>query len=203
VLLLQQRAPAIPGRQQAFASELAGWAASAGVRHVLLLCGLDAQYRREQQLEGPQLRYLPAAAHSASAAAAGAAGAAPPPTGELSRLAVSSEAGGLDASCASAGLLALEGDVVANERELHGLLPPWPLLDAAAERGLACTLLATFAAEGDNAQDGLQLAAKVVGVLSAQGLLPAQQQQLGAGLKTPCSWGPSLFGRQGVDSALF
>lgn len=219
MVLLQQRAPAIPGRQKAFAAELASWAKASGFAHLLLLCGLDAQYRREQQLEGPQLRFLCVSGSSAAgstATAAAAAGSSPaPPTGQLQQLSV--QEGAFDSSCSKADVMRLEVDVVANERELHGLLPPWPLLDACADAGVQSTLVATFAAEGDNAQDGMQLAAKVLDVLSLHGLLPMQQQQAvpagscgsSAGgvaspwtLKVPCSW-VGLFGRSTVDTALF
>jgi proteasome assembly chaperone 2 len=56
--VLQQRAPAVAGRQEAFAAGLAAWAASAGFARVLLLCGLDAQFRRDAQLADRQGRYL-------------------------------------------------------------------------------------------------------------------------------------------------
>lgn len=224
VFLLQQRAPAIPGRQRAFAAEVAAWAAAEGIGHILLLSALDAQYRREQQLEGPQLRYLAAASTGGAAqgevaapptpgiggaAAAAGAAAGAPPTRQLQALQLGEE-GAWDSCCRAAGLKQLEGDVITTEREVHGLLPPWPLLDASVRSGLQCTLLSTFAAEGDNTHDSLQLAGKVLAVLQQQaGLLPQAGAAAGgnsdvtAALKVPCSWSASLFGRQPFDSQLF
>ena len=53
---LQQRAPAARGRQQAFADQLAAWAAAAGAAQVVVLAGLDAQLRRDRQIEGSPVR---------------------------------------------------------------------------------------------------------------------------------------------------
>ncbi|KAF8058335.1 psmG2 [Scenedesmus sp. PABB004] len=213
LFLLQQRAPAIPGRQAALAADLAGWAQRAGLAHVVLLCGLDAQYRREQQLEGSQLRFLaaggggqqqqaPAAAGGAAAAAAAAEAAA---AGGASGSSGGTAAGGagapLAAACQAAGLLALEPDVEATEREVHGLLPPWPQLDALAGVGLAATLLATFAAEGDNVADALALAAAALGALRGAGSLPASGGEGQQQLRVPCSWA-GLYGRS-FDRSLF
>lgn len=162
--ILQQRAPAIIGRQQDYANSLAIWLQQQQVGRVLLLCGLDSQYRRDRQIEGPQTRYL-----------------------------ATDAAGGQH--CESLGIHKLEDDVIANERELHGLLPPWPLIDALAERGIAYTMLTVFAAEGDNVPDGILLARVALQLLQ-------QQQQEGAtasdaqlsDIRTPCSW-VALYGR--------
>jgi proteasome assembly chaperone 2 len=172
VFLLQQRAPAIPGRQQAFAAELASWAKEAGVGQVLLLAGLDAQYRREQQLEGSQLRYLSSS---------------------------SSSDGGSAAQLDSAGVQQLEADVVENEKELHGLLPPWPTLRELQGCGVPHTLLSAFAAEGDNTADAMRVAGAALSVLAQQ---TGVQQQPQSQLQVPCSWA-GLVGRRGIDSTLF
>jgi hypothetical protein len=180
--LLQQRAPVIPGRQQAFAAELAAWAKAAGFAQVLLLAGLDAQYRREQQIEGSQLRFW-----SSTSALEGA---------EQQQQQGQAWAD----SCTAARVQQLEPDVVQNEKELHGLLPPWPLLQELQSNGVPGTLLSTFAAEGDNAADAMQLAGTVLCLLDKQGLAPKQQkvQQM----QLPCSWA-GLMGRRIVDSTLF
>lgn len=162
----------------------------------MLLCGLDAQYRREQQLEGSQLRYLPASSGSSTEAQTAAA-----PQAEQQQQQPES---GLAASCRAAGVVQLEADVLENEKELHGLLPPWPILAQLQQAGVSHTLLSAFAAEGDNAADAMQLATtvlKVLGASQAAGLLPSgfnQQQQL----QVPCSW-VGLVGRRVVDSTLF
>lgn len=176
--LLQQRAPAIPGRQQAFAQEVSKWLASANVKQVLLLCGLDAQYRREQQLEGSQLRY-----YSSSTSTDATAG---------------QQDGGLASGCKAAGLQQLEADVLENEKELHGLLPPWPVLQQLQDSGVSSTLVSAFAAEGDNAADAMGLAGAVLNVLGKQGMVMNAQQQL----QVPCSWA-GLMGRASVDTTLF
>lgn len=179
--LLQQRAPVIPGRQQAFAAELAAWAKAAGFAQVLLLAGLDAQYRREQQIEGSQLRFL--------SSSSGQEGAEQQQQGQA-----------LAHSCEAAGVQQLEPDVVQNEKELHGLLPPWPLLQELQSSGVPSTLLSTFAAEGDNAADAMQLAGTVLSLLDKQGLAPNWQQR--QQMHMPCSWA-GLMGKRTVDSTLF
>lgn len=172
VFLLQQRAPAIPGRQQAFAAELASWVKAAGISQVLLLTGLDAQYRREQQLEGSQLRYLSSSSSSGSDGVNSAAQ--------------------LDSACAAVGVQKLEADVIENEKELHGLLPPWPTLQGLQACGVPHTLLSAFAAEGDNTADAMRVAGAALSVLAQQTCM----------LQVPCSWA-GLVGRRGVDSTLF
>jgi hypothetical protein len=213
VFLLQQRAPTIPGRQQAFAASIMAWAKLAGFSQLLLLCGLDAQYRREQQIEGTQLRYLDSSSASSSSGGGDA------DASEIPAAAAAGSEAGFAGSCATVGLRQLETDIIQTEREVHGLLPPWPLLDAAQQQALPATLLATFAAEGDNMEDGLMLAGKVLQVLQLQGLVDeaaaaaaggaagssdASQQVEGKiqmQLQVPCSW-VGLYGR-GFDKSLF
>lgn len=178
--LLQQRAPAIPGRQQDFAAELAAWVKAAGVSQILLLCGLDAQYRREQQLEGSQLRYLSGSSHGSAEGA--------------------EQGQQIGSSCKAVGVQQLEADVIENEKELHGLLPPWPFLQTLHQSGVPHTLLSAFAAEGDNAADGMGLATAVLAVLKQAGVLQGGQQQ--QPLQVPCSWA-GLMGRRTIDSTLF
>ncbi|GBF93879.1 proteasome assembly chaperone [Raphidocelis subcapitata] len=197
VFLIQQRAPAIPGRQRAFAESLAAWLASSGVAHVVVLSGLDAQYRRESQLEGSQARALSASELAAAAAAAepeaepplapGSPRAAPRPGGSSDDAAAAAAAavaarlgglslGGPEAAASEAaralGAPRLEPDAIARELELHPLLPPWPLLRALSGARVPATLLGRFAAEGDNVADGLALGALLLQLLAAPGLLP-------------------------------
>jgi proteasome assembly chaperone 2 len=56
LFFLQQRAPAATGRQEAYAESLASWLQSQGVQHVVVLSGLDAQFMRDKQIEGPRIR---------------------------------------------------------------------------------------------------------------------------------------------------
>ncbi|WIA41862.1 hypothetical protein OEZ86_009187 [Tetradesmus obliquus] len=102
VFLLQQRAPTIPGRQQAFAASIMAWAKQAGFAQLLLLCGLDAQYRREQQLEGTQLRFLDSS--RSGAAAAGSDGVQP----AAAAAAAAGDSGSFAGSCSAVGLRQLE-----------------------------------------------------------------------------------------------
>uniref|UniRef100_A0A383VH44 Proteasome assembly chaperone 2 n=1 Tax=Tetradesmus obliquus TaxID=3088 RepID=A0A383VH44_TETOB len=209
VFLLQQRAPTIPGRQQAFAASIMAWAKQAGFAQLLLLCGLDAQYRREQQLEGTQLRFLDSS--RSGAAAAGSDGVQP-----AAAAAAAGDSGSFAGSCSAVGLRQLESDIIQTEREVHGLLPPWPLLDAAQQQALPVTLLATFAAEGDNVEDALALAGRLLRVLQLQGLVAEDgggaaaagssgdeqgQGEVQIKLQVPCSW-VGLYGRS-FDKSLF
>lgn len=216
LFVLQQRAPAIPGRQSNFAADMAAWAKQAGFSHVLLLCGLDAQYRREQQLEGTQLRYLDSTTSSSGSAATGSSGGAAAAQASSTEATAEagtegSAAGSFGSSCAAVGLKVLEQEVIDTEREVHGLLPPWPLLDALQQQGLAHTLLATFAAEGDNVQDAMGLAGKLLGALQLKGLVQLDGAGSGSSaggddgvrvqLQVPCSW-VGLYGRT-FDRSLF
>lgn len=207
VYLLQQRAPAIPGRQQAFASSIADWARQQGIMQILLLCGLDAQYRRDHQLEGTQLRYLSSSSSSSSGAADPAdqpAAVANSSTSTAQRQ-QQQQSDATAAACQAVGMLQLEQEVIDTEREVHSLLPPWPLLDALQQQELQHTLVATFAAEGDNVQDSLALADKVLALLQQLQLTPApdstssgRAQEGLSRLQTPCSW-VGLYGR-GLDA---
>lgn len=49
--LLQQRAPAAKGRQQAYAQELAAWIVSMGFQRVVLLGSLDAAHRLDAHID--------------------------------------------------------------------------------------------------------------------------------------------------------
>eukprot|EP00878_Enallax_costatus_P010526 GHUV01010991.1.p1 GENE.GHUV01010991.1~~GHUV01010991.1.p1 ORF type:complete len:296 (+),score=104.94 GHUV01010991.1:234-1121(+) len=205
--LLQQRAPAIPGRQQAFANSIAEWAKQQGISQTILLCGLDAQYRRDRQLEGTQLRYWNSSSSGAAPADQQATLAA---VGASSTSTAQQDACQRDATaaaCQAVGFMQLEQEVTDTEREVHSLLPPWPLLDALQQQTLQHTLLAIFAAEGDNVQDSMMLASKVLAVLKQLEMLPAadvagdtssSSAQAGLQLQTPCSW-VGLYGR-GLDA---
>lgn len=56
LVFLQQRAPAALGRQAAFAAELVTWLHAAGAAGVVVLTGLDAQLRRDRQLDSSPFR---------------------------------------------------------------------------------------------------------------------------------------------------
>lgn len=177
VFLLQQRAPALRGRQAAAAAEAAAWIKAAGFARVLLLCGMPAQLRGDAQLG--------AGGGAARVLAAGAPGRA---------LA--------DAAASPAGgCTPLEADFVEKARDAAPLLPPWPLLDELERAGVPAALLSVFVCEGDNGPDGLALAGAAAAVLAAIGCRLGD----GAGgappaLKPPCSWA-ALYGRSLQDAA--
>ncbi|PNH04000.1 Proteasome assembly chaperone 2 [Tetrabaena socialis] len=166
LIFLQQRAPAMAGRQAAYAAELVGWLREAGVATLVVLTGLDAQLRRDQQLDSSPFRYL-------------------------------ASSDDLRAQCASlAGVQEFEPSIRDEELELHHSLPPWPLVKESSAQGLPCVVLGCFAAEGDNAAEGLQLSAHALELLRAMGgeAGSAALQARGLALRTPRSWA-GLYGR--------
>ncbi|KAL6745403.1 hypothetical protein V8C86DRAFT_2979862 [Haematococcus lacustris] len=56
--IIQQRAPAMAGRQAAAACALATLLKTEGVATAIVLCGLDSQLRRDQEIEGPEVRFM-------------------------------------------------------------------------------------------------------------------------------------------------
>lgn len=56
--LLQQRAPAMLGRQAEFAENLVEWAQSQGFAQLVVLSGLDATLRKDRQLLGEMTRWV-------------------------------------------------------------------------------------------------------------------------------------------------
>jgi proteasome assembly chaperone 2 len=195
LFILQQRAPAVPGRQRAFAEAAAKAAKSGGVARVLLLCGLDAAWRRERQIDD-------AAAHPLRTVVTTAAN-------DNNKLA--------DAASEAARALPLEPSVEADEREAGGRLPPWTLLDAFEAEKVPATLLCCFCSEGDNAPHGLALAAAALRALAKAGVVESGGGGAGGGgeaattttpafdasaatpaqLRTPKSW-VGLYGRPPV-----
>ncbi len=139
-----------------------------------MLGSLDAVFRSDGQLGGPQLRYW------------------------------SPEAAALSEACERQGLRALEpewfqraGDKPLAER----LLPPWPLLRELQAAGVACAALLTFSLEGDNRPEACMLAGVAAGALGLAGPAAAPQE-LGAARgaagsiawREPSSW-DFAFGR--------
>jgi hypothetical protein len=58
VSVLQIRAPAVKGHEEAFVKDVVGWATAAGFAQVVVLAGADATMRSEAQLRGIQLRLV-------------------------------------------------------------------------------------------------------------------------------------------------
>ncbi len=56
MFLLQQRAPAMLGRQAAYAASLMAWARSQGVARMVVLSGLDSALCKDKQILGPAVR---------------------------------------------------------------------------------------------------------------------------------------------------
>lgn len=192
LFVLQQRAPAVPGRQRAFAEAAARAAKAGGAARVLLLCGLDAAWRRERQIDDAE-------AHPLRTVVAGGKGGEEAGTDPLAR-----------AAAEAASALPLEPGVEADEREAGGRLPPWTLLDALAAEGVPATLLCSFCSEGDNAPHGLALAAAALRTLAKAGSVEGggggatttknafdAATATPAQLSTPRSW-VGLYGRAPV-----
>jgi len=145
-LLLQQRAPVAPGLQQAFADALVSWAQSAGIAKVLILGSLDGSFRRDDQLQGSQLRYW-----------------------------VAGNDEDLVKSCSStAGLSCLGEEWFADKPLEDRLTPPWPLVKACGSANLPCASILAFVLEGENIPDAVNVANAAVQVVPAIGAEPTQ-----------------------------
>lgn len=188
LFLMQQRAPAAAGLQGMYATDLLQWLQAAAFGRVAVLCSASAQLLRDAQLDelNGRIRHLPL-------------GGAP------------------DAPHSPAGLPPLlEAELMSEDRSLHPLLPPWPLMDVLGEMTAAGSdspatpagvLLLCFASEGDNVQDAVKLGATCLGWLAAQSScegLPVEQLlaalQVGA-WRRPSSWA-GLYGRD-ADQLMF
>ncbi|GFR49103.1 hypothetical protein Agub_g10898, partial [Astrephomene gubernaculifera] len=154
LVLLQQRAPACPGRQAAWAAELVAWLAGCGAAGVLLLSGLDAQLRRDKQLDSDPCRFLA----SSDALRDAVAAASLPPTAQQQQ---QQQQPDLDQHMQESLVLQppqlqppqqslpeLEPEIREEELALHHSLPPWPLVQECTARGLPYIMLGCFAAEG-------------------------------------------------------
>lgn len=129
IFLVQQRSPAAPGLQQALADALADWAKQSNVAQVWLLGSLDGSFRRDDQLQGSQLRFW-----------------APPNDA-------------LEATCTAAELPKLEEEWFAQGKPLEQrLMPPWPLMRSCQAQGLSCAAVLAFVLEGDNVPDAVKVA---------------------------------------------
>lgn len=139
--LLQQRAPVAPGLQQAFADALVSWAHSAGVAKIVILGSLDGSFRRDDQLQGSQLRYWVAGNDE-----------------ELVK------------SCnVTAGLSCLEEEWFADKPLKERLTPPWPFIKACETAGVPCAAILAFVLEGENIPDAVSVANAAVKVVPALG----------------------------------
>ncbi|KAG2482237.1 hypothetical protein HYH03_018820 [Edaphochlamys debaryana] len=211
LVFLQQRAPAMLGRQAAFAQELVSWLVAAGAAAVVVLTGLDAGLRGDRQLDSSPFRFL--ASSDELRAAVSAAAAAPPPPTIPAPWAPPPTADPFAPPLAAQPLAELEPEVRQEELELHHSLPPWPVVQECTAQGLPYVMLGCFAAEGDNGGEGLGLAGhalRLLGAMRGQGkqgegakeevkgaeeggvLGPAGAQ--GLALRTPGSW-VGLYGR--------
>ncbi|GLC38703.1 hypothetical protein PLESTB_000592500 [Pleodorina starrii] len=177
LVFLQQRAPAALGRQSAFAAELVGWLVEAGAAALVVLSGLDAGLRRDMQLDSSPLRYLASSEELRAACAAAAAG--PQATGPPA--------------------MELEGEIREEELALHHSLPPWPLVSECGKRNLPHVLMGCFSAEGDNAGEGLRLAAAAMQLLAT--MRPGPGAGAGAGAAMAGAKGEAVLEMAGVGAA--
>lgn len=159
LVLIQQRAPILPGRSALFASRVLAWAEEAGVAQILLLSSCHEYTRSDSHLSGSQFRYVFEAGGSMASLENDAQ------TG-LCKIKLS-----VEASMKSAAVSPLEDfawplppSVPANtvRGSLTGMMgggvTKW-LVAEAARCQFPCTALISFASDGDNAGHALQLAA--------------------------------------------
>ena len=133
VYLLTQRSPPIIGQQSSFATSVVQWAKAQGVGRIILLTGLDASFRKDRQLLGPNsTRFL---------IGGGDIG------GDLSSALESLKA-----------LEPLEAEYREEEEASHGLLPPWATLGALEAEQVPYLMLGAFAIEGDNVSTAVEVA---------------------------------------------
>ncbi|KAL4425590.1 hypothetical protein ABPG75_009606 [Micractinium tetrahymenae] len=169
VAVAQQRAPAAPGTQVAFAERLAAFVKQTGVKEVLVLGSIEATMRRDEQLAGPQLRCwapgTPAQAADGSSSEAGSSGVD----------AVDAASAALLERCRSgAGAPLLEASFWQDRPLEARCLPPWPLLRALRSAGVPAAALLCFSSEGDNVADGLMVASAAAAAAGLQaGTAPA------------------------------
>ena len=140
--IVQQRAPAAPGLQQAFADAVVSWAQSSGVAKIIFLGSLDGSFRRDDQLQGSQLCYW----------------------------SVGNDEELVSLCSTSAGLKCLEDEYFANDKPLQErLTPPWPLVKACERENIPCVAILAFVLEGENIPDAVNVANAAVKIVPALG----------------------------------
>ncbi|KAI9090461.1 PAC2 family-domain-containing protein [Phlyctochytrium arcticum] len=164
--VIQIRSPVIKKRAIAFAQDFADWIASTGFKNIVLLSGLDAGRRNDQQMSASRLRHF-----------------------STDRASTYREA------LEKAGIRELEGDV-ASHASGNPIPPGGGVLRFLIEKlkdgptPLVC--LTWFSVEGDNVNDAVELASAVRN-LSAESDAFARD---GSTWKIPASWeqlyGPTL-----------
>ena len=168
LFVLQQRSPTIPSREAAYGQRLAAWMRTCGFAKVVVLSSLPAEMRKDQLLGNGEQQI--------SVGVCGAAGEA------------RQRAEALGWRC-----IAFDADShVSGETEwMHQTLVrreatplSSALLLASREDGGEVVCVFAWAAEGDNLQDGIQMASRINEYLSI--LPPNEQGQVG--WKLPDSW---------------
>ena len=168
LFVLQQRSPSIPSREAAYGKRLAAWMRTCGFAQVVVLSSLPAEMRKDQLLGNGEQQI--------SVGVCGAAGEA------------RQRAEALGWRC-----IAFDADShVSGETEwMHQTLVrreatplSSALLLASTEDGGEVVCVFAWAAEGDNFQDGIQMASRINDYLSI--LPPNEQGQVG--WKLPDSW---------------
>lgn len=135
LIILQQRSPAAPGTQEAFASSLIAWAKDMGIQQAVLLGSLDGRFRHGSQLGGPAhvRSYVPEAF-----------------TESLGTY--------LEEACRMANVPALEDDFEPDGKTPStALSPPWPHLRACVSSNLPCVAFLSFVLEGFNVPDAVEM----------------------------------------------
>jgi proteasome assembly chaperone 2 len=164
--LLQQRAPALTGRQDAFAASMAEWIKASGFSRTVLVCGLDAQFRRDAQITDRAARFLSSGEEFSTAGTAAG-------MKELEEDVLQTE-----------------------QELHPLLPPWTTLRAFEAAGVQQHVVLMRYAAEGDNMPDAVALAQDTHAVLQqlrGSGGAGAGAEQLV--VRMPCSWAAALYGK--------
>ncbi|KAI3438729.1 hypothetical protein D9Q98_001149 [Chlorella vulgaris] len=144
VAVVQQRAAAAPGTQDAFGQSFAAFLKQSGVKEVFVLGSIEAGIRRDSQLVGLQLRCWAPESDANAGALQSCKGSAP------------------------GGVPRLEADFWQDRALPQRQLPPWPLLRALQQQGVPCAALLSFTTEADNLGDAFQLASAAAAAAGLQ-----------------------------------
>ena len=177
LVVLQQRAPAAAGCQKSFGKDLMEWL-SGRVDEVWILGSLDASFRHDDDISRGQGTVLRSVSSDESNSSC------------IARMDM----------CASHGIPSLYGGgpsdawyrKVAQDNAVH---MPWALLSSAKDASIPAIGLMSFVVEGDNRQDGHDMAKKILTLLlnldeSDMRLMCEDGQQMN--LQEPPSWKVSL-----------
>lgn len=125
-----------------------------------MLGSIEATFRRDSQLAGPQLRFW-----------------APSAGAEEQRQ-----------RCSSLGLQPLEESFFEDRSLEARQLPPWPLLRHLQQQGVPCCAILSFSTEGDNAADAVVMATAAAQAAGLQAVGDEQAAAAQRQWVPPSSW---------------